>query len=551
MLTAHHIYKSYNINPILQDISFSIHPAERVGLIGPNGCGKTTLLRILAGLDSPDQGLVTYVQSNLRIGYLQQGFEPDVRASFGALIQETMGNPRAAEAEVERLASALATQPDRGDLHNAYDAALRQLQAITQAESNRMPAILAALGLSSVNDDRPVSTLSGGQKTRLALALVLLSNPQLLLLDEPTNHLDIEMLEWLERWLQGFPGSALIVSHDRTFLDHTVSKVLDLNPETHTLKEYPGNYTQYLEQYLAEREKQVAAYKDQVYEIRRMKQDIARTKQQSLRVELSTSPRQPGVRRIAKKVARKALSREKKLGRYLESDDRVDKVRDSWQMKANFFTTEFGASSRPGQDALILENLAVGFTGQAPLLIDINLFVRAGRRVAITGPNGAGKTSLLRTIAGYLAPVSGSMRLGTNVRLGYMAQEQELLDPSLSGLESIQRVAPLNDTDARSFLHYFLFSEDDPLRPSRDLSFGERARLSLAVLVAQGCNFLLLDEPINHLDIPSRARFEQALEHYEGTVLAVVHDRYFIERFADELWLVSGGSVAQQPIRVL
>jgi ATP-binding cassette subfamily F protein 3 len=175
--------------------------------------------------------------------------------------------------------------------------------------------------------------------------------------------------------------------------------------------------------------------------------------------------------------------------------------------------------------------------------------VRAGRRIAISGPNGAGKTTLLRAITGELAPLSGSIRLGTNVRLGYMAQEQEILDPARSALEIIQSAAPLDDTEVRSFLHYFLFTGDDPLRPSRELSYGERARLSLALLVARGCNFLLLDEPINHLDIPSRTRFEQALQQFDGTVLAVVHDRYFIERFADELWLVAGGGVQQKPLR--
>jgi ATP-binding cassette subfamily F protein 3 len=263
-------------------------------------------------------------------------------------------------------------------------------------------------------------------------------------------------------------------------------------------------------------------------------------------VESSTTPRQPGVRRIAKKVAKKALSREKKLDRYLESDKRVEKVRESWQLKADFFSAEFGAPPRLGQDVLTLENLVVGYPGHSPLLTGVNIYVRAGRRVAITGPNGAGKTSLLRTIAGDLSPVSGSMRLGTNVRLGYMAQEQEILDPARSALEIVQSAAPLNDTDARSLLHYFLFTGDDPLRPSKELSYGERARLALALLVAQGCNFLLLDEPINHLDIPSRTRFEQALEHFDGTVLTVVHDRYFIQRFADELWLVAAGGVVQR-----
>jgi ATP-binding cassette, subfamily F, member 3 len=543
MLTAHHLYKSFNINPILRDVSFSVNPAERVGLIGPNGCGKTTLLRIAAGLETPDRGLITFHPPALRIGYLQQGFEPDLRAPVQALIEQARGNPQSIEAEVERLALAYSAQPDRRDLQNSYDAALQQLQAISQADNSRIPVILSALGLSAIQDDLPVGALSGGQKTRLALALVLIGNPQLLLLDEPTNHLDIEMLEWLEVWLHDFPGAALIVSHDRTFLDHSVIRILDLNPETHSIQEYAGSYTQYLEQYRAGREKQVAVYRDQEYEIRRMKQDIARTKQQAARVEATTTPRQPGVRRIAKKVAKKALSREKKLDRYLESDERVEKVRDSWQIKSDFFVTEYGAPPRQGQDVLVLEDLSVGYAGYAPLLTGVNLYVRAGQRIALSGPNGAGKTSLLRTIAGILPPVCGTVRLGSNVRLGYMAQEQEILDPARSALEIIQAAAPLNDTDARAFLHYFLFTGDDPLRPSRELSFGERARLSLALLVAQGCNFLLLDEPINHLDIPSRTRFEQTLEHFEGTVLAVVHDRYFIERFADVVWQVSGGSV--------
>jgi ATP-binding cassette subfamily F protein 3 len=199
-----------------------------------------------------------------------------------------------------------------------------------------------------------------------------------------------------------------------------------------------------------------------------------------------------------------------------------------------------------GQQVLQLEGLDVGYRGGAPLLQDLNRHIHAKQRVVLTGPNGSGKTTLLRTIAGEVAPLGGRLHLGASVHLGYMSQEQRLLDPRRSALEMVQQVAPLNETDARSFLHFFLFSDDDPLRPSRDLSFGERARLALALLVVQGCNFLLLDEPINHLDIPSRNRFEEALGRFEGTTLAVVHDRYFIDRFATDVWLVREGKIEHQ-----
>ena len=221
------------------------------------------------------------------------------------------------------------------------------------------------------------------------LAQVLLREPDLLLLDEPTNHLDIEMLEWLEDWLANFPGAALIVSHDRAFLDNSVSRILDLNPDTHGIHEYTGNYSAYLAQFMKEREKQSAAYRDQQTEIRRMKQDVARTKEQARHVEITTTPRQPGVRRIAKKVAAKAKARENRLTRYIESDERVERPKPSWQIKL-----EFAAPGKSSRDVLSTERLAIGYPGQQPLLEDLNLEIRAGSRIALTGPNGTGKTTL-------------------------------------------------------------------------------------------------------------------------------------------------------------
>ncbi|MBK9926340.1 MAG: ABC-F family ATP-binding cassette domain-containing protein [Anaerolineales bacterium] len=534
MLTAHHIHKTYGIQPILQDISFSVNTNERVGLIGPNGCGKTTLMRILAGLEQPDSGTVASTRPNLRIGYLAQGMEFDPEATLQSTLSLNPVSQADLESEITSLAHALSANPNDSDLQVKYDATIEQLSSV-----NRHPStVLGPLGLADIPLDTPVKHLSGGQKTRLMLARVLLEEPNLLLLDEPTNHLDIEMLEWLEDWLNRFQGAALIVSHDRAFLDNTVTSILDLNPKTHSIRVYTGNYSDYIEQYLREQDKQLAAYRDQEYEIRRMKQDIARTKEQARHVEITTTPRTPGVRRYAKKVAKKALAREKKLDRYLDSDERVEKPKPSWQIKL-----EFEASDVQSKNVLVTDNLTIGYAIDKPLLENLNLHIRAGQRIGLTGSNGTGKTTLIRTIAGKLRPLAGNLKLGQTVKLGYMSQEQELLNPNFNALQTIQSIATMNETEARNFLHYFLFKGDDALRPTSELSFGERARLQLGMLIAQGCTFLLLDEPINHLDIPSRARFEEALTNFNGTILAVVHDRYFLERFASDIWTVKDGRI--------
>ena len=540
MLTAHGISKSYGVNTILQDVTFSLNLGECTGLVGPNGCGKTTLVKLLADLDQPDSGHISLSPANLKVGYLPQSLEFDPARTLGSLLEEVLGNPEGLEAQLLEYAKALSLHPDDQELQSTYDQILSSLERYDPTQAVKQQDLLAALGLDLVPTQTAIAELSGGQKTRLGLALILLENPAVLLLDEPTNHLDIEMLEWLEAWLVEYTRhpnhAALVISHDRTFLDNTVTSILDLDPLTKSVRQYPGSYTDYLEQVTAEREKQLSAYRDQVDEIRRMRQDIARTKQQSLRVELSTTSRQPGVRRIAKKVAKKAKSRQKKLDRYLRSDQRLDKPLQGWQMKL-----EFDKPEHLKQDVLSLEELSIGYPGHPALAAGMRGYIRLGERVALTGANGCGKTTLLRTIAELIEPVAGSLRLGASVLLGYMAQEQELLDMQMSALETVQASAAFNETEARSFLHFFLFSGDDALRPVGQLSFGERSRLNLASLVAQGCNFLLLDEPVNHLDIPSRERFEQALTRFDGTILAVVHDRYFIERFATRVWEMKYG----------
>jgi ATP-binding cassette, subfamily F, member 3 len=537
MLTAHHLYKSYGIQPILQDISFSISNIERVGLIGPNGCGKTTLMRIVAGEEQPDSGTVLWTRPNLRVGYLAQGMEFDEDQTLQTTLNLVSVTPAELEAEVASLATALASNPDDSHIQTRYNSALQQLSAINDQPS----AILGPLGLAELPLEMPVKHLSGGQKTRLMLARVLLNDPHLLLLDEPTNHLDIEMLEWLEDWLTRFRGAALIVSHDRAFLDNTVTSILELDPATHAMKSYPGNYADYLEQKMVEREKQAQAWQDQQDELAQLRSAAAHihglTKMKKGGKADSGDKFAKGFfgNRATKNVAGRAKHIEARIEKLL-NEDRIEKPKQNWQMKL-----DFGAPAHQSKDVLITEKLSVGY--DRPLLSDLNLNIRAGQRIALTGPNGTGKTTLVRTIAGKLEPLAGSLKLGLTVRMGYMTQEQELLNPEHNALQTVQSVAPFNETEARNFLHYFLFKGDDALRPTAALSYGERARLQLGLLVAQGCTFLLLDEPINHLDIPSRARFEEALANFKGTILAVVHDRYFIERFATDVWNVKDGRI--------
>ena len=527
--------------PILKNISFTVNAGERVGLIGPNGAGKTTLLRIIVGHMAPDSGSVARMPPDLRVGYLAQGLDAPDDAPVRSVLLPAEAALRETEAEIERLAARMAhANGYYGALSAAYAAALERLTALDGAlDAGRAERMLTVLGLGEVGLDWPVGALSGGQKTRLALAAILLSNPQLLILDEPTNHLDITALEWLEGWLLDFRGGALIVSHDRTFLDEVADRVVALDDVTHTARVFEGGYSGYAAAIRSELDRQWAQWRDQQVEIARLKADVQFTMSKALKRENAT--KNDFQRRLAKKVAKRAKAKEKRLERYLDSAERVDKPKQTWGLKL-----DFGDLPPTGQDVVYLEGLSIGYEAGKPLLTDLNVAMRAGERVAVLGPNGGGKSTLLKTIIGALPPLAGRVRLGASVRIGYLAQEQETLDPAAHPLSIIQGESGMNETDARSFLHYFLFAGDDVFRPVSNLSFGERARLMLAVLVARGANLLVLDEPINHLDVPSRERFEAALSAFQGSVIAVVHDRYFVDRFATTIWHVAHGALREE-----
>lgn len=547
MLKVTHLSKAYGIESLLEDVSFTLSPGERLGLIGPNGCGKTTLLRIIAGREAPDSGSVQLDPPNLQVGFLRQGQHPRPDDTISSFLAGSDGNPREIEVEISRLAAELARDPHPPSLEQDYDQALFQLERAFERET-MAPEILIGLGLGHLSGEIPVSQLSGGQKTRLGLASILLARPKMLLLDEPTNHLDIEMLEWLEDWLgnalQASQTGMLIVSHDRAFLDRVATGILEIDPQTRRLRSFAGNYSAYLEQKIAEQEKSWQAFSDQ-------QDEIARLQRSAKAIRSTAKFRKSGKGDSGDKFAkgffgnrsagtiRRAKLLEKRLEK-LQTENRLEKPHQNWQMKLDFGQVRTG-----GRDVLRIDNLAVGYKG-VPILNGITVDVRQGNRIALIGPNGAGKTTLLRTIAGRLPELGGSLYIGPSIQVGYMAQEQEELDSEQDVLTTILKQASFTETAGRTFLHQFLFHGDDVFTPVGLLSYGERARLSLACLVAQGCNLLLLDEPINHLDIPSRARFEQALETYQGTILAVVHDRFFIEGFASEIWEIKQGRLTHQ-----
>ncbi len=540
MLAVSNISKSFGIKNILNKVSFTLKQGERAGLIGPNGCGKTTLLRILAGIDPADSGTVHLTPSNLRIGYLPQGLVFQPEDTISDYLDHRSGEMAELLSKLEMLSGKIARSPGDQEIHEQYNNTLdeitrRSALAISTVE------IMDRFGLSHLASDTPIAHLSGGQKTRLALAGILLTSPDLLLLDEPTNHLDIEMLEWLENWLLQTRAAVLVISHDRAFLDNITGITFELDPASRTVKEYTGNYSNYLEAKQKEWDSHWQNYNEQQTEIQELRSAAAHLRGIS---RFRKGGKGDGGDKFAagyfgnrtKGTVGRAKNIEKRLERVL-TEDHIDKPRPSWQVRIDFEGIAPG-----GRNVLVMEALSVGY--QLPALLeDINLTLRHGQRVALIGANGSGKTTLLRTITGQISLLAGTFHIGANVKVGVMAQEQDTLAPFENALETIRRIHGWPETETRSFLSKYLFIGDDVFTPVELMSFGERALLMLAVLVASGSNLLLLDEPINHMDIASRVRFEQALKEYDGTILAVVHDRYFIQNFATQIWEIRGKAI--------
>ena len=512
-LVVENIAKSFGIHEIFKDVSFMLDQGEKVGLVGVNGGGKTTLLRCLLAPETVDGGFIKF-EPGLRIGYVQQGFQGIgegtlwqflVNAGKDILeLRQKMAEleKQVASAKGDELDSLLA---DYARVSNIYE------HADGYNYENRIKIVLHGLGFPEDEWDKPAENFSGGQKTRILLAAALVKEPDLLILDEPTNHLDIRMTEWLEGYLRNFKGGVLIVSHDRFFLNNVVGRVLEM--EGGHLQNFKGNY----DQYLAQKEIQMATM-EAAYEAQQ--EYIARTEAYIRRFKAG----------IKSKMARGRQSQLNRLER-VEVPERIEE-----------FELRLPPAPESAERVLVLEELSVGY-GENVLLKDINLVLRKGEKTALLGPNGAGKTTLLKTILGELSPVTGKAKIGNRVKIGYFSQSYERLDPNQTLLDNFLTEYGYTTEHTRSLLGGMLFHGDDVFKEIGTLSGGQKARLVLLKLVLDGANLLILDEPTNHLDIAAREAVEAALEAFDGTVLVVSHDRYFINEVASRIWEIDNQQV--------
>ena len=512
-LVVENIAKSFGIHEIFKDVSFMLDQGEKVGLVGVNGGGKTTLLRCLLAPETVDGGFIKF-EPGLRIGYVQQGFQGIgegtlwqflVNAGKDILeLRQKMAEleKQVASAKGDELDSLLA---DYARVSNIYE------HADGYNYENRIKIVLHGLGFPEDEWDKPAENFSGGQKTRILLAAALVKEPDLLILDEPTNHLDIRMTEWLEGYLRNFKGGVLIVSHDRFFLNNVVGRVLEM--EGGHLQNFKGNY----DQYLAQKEIQMATM-EAAYEAQQ--EYIARTEAYIRRFKAG----------IKSKMARGRQSQLNRLER-VEGPERIEE-----------FELRLPPAPESAERVLVLEELSVGY-GENILLKDINLVLRKGEKTALLGPNGAGKTTLLKTILGELSPVTGKAKIGNRVKIGYFSQSYERLDPNQTLLDNFLTEYGYTTEHTRSLLGGMLFHGDDVFKEIGTLSGGQKARLVLLKLVLDGANLLILDEPTNHLDIAAREAVEAALEAFDGTVLLVSHDRYFINEVASRIWEIDNQQV--------
>jgi ATP-binding cassette subfamily F protein 3 len=521
LFQANALAKAYGAQDVFSSVSFSIPHQARIGLVGPNGVGKTTLLRLIVGIDSPDSGSLHRARK-LTIGYLPQESLDDALESSSANTLwdhclEAFSGLRRREAELAELESAMA-DPGRAAAAIERYGPLQEAFASLGGYSyeTRIRQVLNGLGFEPQAYRRRLSHFSGGERTRTLLASLLLRDPDMLVLDEPTNHLDIQAIEWLEAWLRDWPGAALLVSHDRYFLDHTVDNIWELT--AHGIEAYRGNYTHYIRQRLERQKYRQDRYRAQQAHIAREQEFIRRN--------------------IAGQKTRQAQGRRKRLERML-SERSIDRPKTERNP-----ALRFRHASRSGEQVITTRQLQIGHPESGQLLFDTpDLILRRGECIALIGPNGAGKTTFLKTILGELPPRRGEVHQGAGLMVGYFSQTHAQLNPEKRALDVLLDSFPELTTSAtRHELARYGLQGDDVEKRVSELSGGERGRLALAQLVLQGANLLLLDEPTNHLDLPSQEALQQALSDYQGTILLVSHDRYLIDALATGIWEIEPGA---------
>lgn len=510
LLQTNDVMRRFGADVLFHNINLQIQDHGRTALVGRNGAGKTTLLKMIAGITQPDEGTISKVK-DLTIGYLAQDQGLDSQNNIWAELDLVFAPLHEMEKEIHQLEDQLGDLDSDSDQYqqvlNKYDRLQDEYKKQGGFEyESRMRGILHGFGFGEEYYDTPVDALSGGQKTKLALAKILLQEPNLLILDEPTNHLDMNVLAWLEDYLKSYRGALLVVSHDRYFLDHVVKDVYDL--DNRTLTHYTGNYTQFVA-YKQERLKaEWKHYDQQQKKIAKLEDFVNRNI-----VRASTTKRA--------QARRKQLEKMDRLERP-ETDDR----------SIHF---QFHSDKDSGTEVLDVENAKVGYDEQV-LAGPLSFTVRKPQRIGIIGPNGIGKSTLLKSLLHQIPLVSGTVKFGANLEIGYYDQEQQQLHPEKTVLDEVWDDHPeVPEKDIRSLLGSFLFVGDDVYKPVHDLSGGEKARLELTKLSFKPINFLILDEPTNHLDIDSREVLENAINEFTGTVLFVSHDRYFINQVATDV----------------
>lgn len=508
IMQVNNLDKSYGATNILTQIKLDIKSKDRIAIVGRNGCGKSTLLKILAGELSYDQGEIIK-RRETTIGYLSQHTSLESELTIWEEMLTVFDSLIAMGEDLRGLEESMQnTDNVDDDLLRQYDNLLEEFQSKGGYEyESKIRAVLSGLDFPEDYYDRNIQSLSGGQKTRLALGKLLLENPNLLILDEPTNHLDIETLSWLESYLSSYDGAILMVSHDRYFLENTVSIIYEI--AFRRMKRYVGGYQKFLEQRQGDYERQLKLYEHQQEEIKQAEEFIERNIARA-----STSKR--------------AQSRRKQL----EKLERVEKPIGG-EGSAKF---SFEINRRSGNDVLRVKDLSFAYEKDQALFSNLSFGINRKERIALIGPNGIGKTTLLKLLMKQLKATRGTITHGSNVEVAYYDQEQDLLTPSNNVLEELWGDYPqVNERDIRTVLGNFLFSGEDVLKLVASLSGGEKARLSLAKLMMKQANLLILDEPTNHLDIDSKEVLEEALIDYPGTIIFVSHDRYFINKIADQV----------------